>query len=494
MKKQTRNIIIALAVLLVLGIAAGALLMTPDNSIDLDEVSTQPQSEAVLLIDHVITDVKEVTIENGIVDETWELVPTMDENAQELNNVFTFKGWEDEEVDLTKALAAARGFYMMYAVKEIGEVEDLSEYGLDGDGIIKTVVDYVDGTKDTIIVGSAAGESTGRYALYDGKVYIAAFSEYLALKQVDFIDKEVLKMKVLAAMDVNGQVVEGENSMQHIRLSGKNYPEEILLQESDDAVLKYEVSEPIFTGANETQINAIIDQVQSVTASAVAAVNATEEELKVFGLDEPTAVIDFEINDEAHVLRVGAKVNGEYSMTVDEDDTVFIVPESSVDSWVNKSLYDLRDGFVRLVSIFNVEKMTVEDASGKDVYEIERVKNEERSTEDLPYYDLTITKDGKAVEYDTAYQPFYTEMLSVYVLNEELVEKPEGDPLFKVSFELFENGGTEVIEYYTSPDNDRRCVAVANGEAVGVVRMSDIEDLIAKKAAVGNFEAIKEAK
>ena len=162
MKKQTRNIIIALAVLLVLGIAAGALLMTPDNSIDLDEVSAQPQSEAVLLIDHVITDVKEVTIENGIVDETWELVPTMDENAQELNNVFTFKGWEDEEVDLTKALAAARGFYMMYAVKEIGEVEDLSEYGLDGDGIIKTVVEYVDGTKDTIIVGSAAGESTGR--------------------------------------------------------------------------------------------------------------------------------------------------------------------------------------------------------------------------------------------------------------------------------------------------------------------------------------------
>ncbi len=492
MKKQTKNIIIALAVLLVLGIAAGALLMTPDNSIDLEEAASQAQGEAELLVDHVITDVKEVVIENGLVNETWTLIPTKDENAQELNNVFTFKGWEDENVNLTEALAVARSFYMMYSVKEIGEVEDLSEYGLD-DGTIKAVVEYTDGTKETIIIGSAAGESTGRYMLYDGKVHIGAFSEYLAQKQVDFIDTEVLKMKVETQTDVNGEVTEAESFMQHIRLSGKNYPEEILLQESDDAVLKYEVSEPIFTGANETQINAIIDQVQSITASGVAAVNATEEDLKIFGFEEPTAVIDFEINNEAHVIRVGTRVNGEYSLMVDDSDTVFVVPESSIDSWVNKSLYDLRDGFVRLASIFNVEKLTVEDASGKDVYDVDRVKNEERSSEDMPYYDLAITKDGEPVDYETAYQPFYTDMLSVYVLNEEIIEKPEGDPMFAIHFEHVENGGTEIVEYYAVPDNDRRCVAVVNGEAVGVVRMSDIEDLIAKKAAVGNFEAIAEA-
>ncbi len=495
MKKQTKNIIIALAVLLVLGIAATVLLLMPpaEDPYDVDEPTAQTQDEPYLLINNEITDVKQVVIENGLVDETWTLVPMMDENAQAQNNTFTFKGWEDEAVVHTEALSAARSFYMLYAVKDMGEVENLADYGLDGDGTIKAVVDYLDGTKETIIVGDAAGESTGRYTLYNGEVYIAAFSEMLVQKQVDFIDPSVLTIPIPGDATLNGVTTEVENTMGHMRFSGKNYPEEILLQKSEDPVLKYEVSEPIFTGANETKINEMIKQLMSITANAVAAVNATDEELKVFGLDEPTAVIDFEINDEAHVIRLGSKLNGEYSLMIDDNDTVYIVAESDVDTWANNALYDLRDGFVRLVNIFDVQKLTVEDASGKDVYDVERVKNEERSTEELPYYDLSVTKDGKAVDYKTAYQPFYTDMLSVYVLNEALVEKPEGEPMFTASFEHVGNGGTEVVEYYAMPDNDRRCVAVVDGEAVGVVRMSDVEDLMAKKTAVGNFEAIAEA-
>lgn len=495
MKKQTKNIIIALAVLLVLGIAAAVLLVMPENDpLGVEDTPAQTTDEPEVLIDHVITDVKQIVLENGLVDETWTLIPTKDENAQELNNAFTFKGWEDEDVNLSEALSAARTFYTLYSVKEIGEVEDLSEYGLNGDGTIKAEVEYLDGTKDTIIVGSAAGESSGRYALIDGKVYIAAFSEVLAQKQVDFINTEVLTIAAAQSDEVqNALASEVENTMGHMRFSGTNYPEEILLQASDDSVLKYEVSEPIFTGANETQINAIMEQVMSVTASGVAVVNATEEDLNVFGLDKPTAVIDFEINDEAHVLKLGSRVNGQYSLMVDDRDTIYVVAESSVDSWANKTIYDFRDGFVRLISIFNIEKLTVEDASGKDVYDIERVKNEERSTEEMPYYDLSVTKDGKEVDYDTAYQPFYTDMLSVYVLNEDIPEKPEGEPIYRVEFEHVDNGGTEVIEYYAVADNDRRCAAVVNSEVVGTVRRSDIEDLMTKKAAVGNFEAIAEA-
>lgn len=495
MKKQTKNIIIALAVLLVLGIAAAVLLMMPsaEDPFNIDEPITQTSNEPFLLIDREISEVKQIVVENGFVDETWTMIPTKDMNAGEQNNTFTFKGWEDEAVINSKALSAARSFYKLYSVKDMGDVEDLSEFGLNGDGTVKAVVEYLDGTKETIIVGDAAGESTGRYTLYNGEVHIAAFSEYLIQKQTDFISTEVLTIPIPGDATLNGVTTTVENTMGHMRFSGKNYPKEILLQASEDPVLKYEVSEPIFAGANETQINAIIEQVMSVNASAVAAVNATEEDLKVFGLDEPTAVLDFEVNDEAHVLRIGTRVNGEYSLTVDDNDTVYIVPESSVDAWANKSIYDLRDGFVRLANIFNVKTLTVEDASGKDVYEVERVKNEERSSEDMPYYDLTVTKDGKAVDYKTAYQPFYTDMLSVYVLNEEIIEKPEGEPMYSVHFEHVDNGGTEIVEYYAVPDNDRRCVAVVNGEAVGVVRMSDIEDLIVKKAAVGNFEAIAEA-
>ena len=130
MKKQTKNIIIALAVLLVLGIAAAVLLMMPpaEDPFDVDAPDTQTQNEPTLLIDRSITDVKQIVIENGFVDETWTLIPMKDENAVDQNNTFTFKGWEDEEVIHTQALSAARSFYMLYSVKDMGDVENLADF------------------------------------------------------------------------------------------------------------------------------------------------------------------------------------------------------------------------------------------------------------------------------------------------------------------------------------------------------------------------------
>ena len=498
MKKTTKNIIIALAVLLVLAAAAAALLMMPEPEVDTEESSTASTTttDSVQIINHSLDQLEKMTLENNIVDETWVIVPPEDEESE---YTLIFEGWENVNLVADEISTMARSFYTLYASKEIGEVADLAEYGLKGSGELKAVVEYNDGTKETVIVGITAGETSGRYVLIDGIVYIATFSSMIEQKQTDFVDTGILTVVTPDSVSEDGSTtMENDAVIHRMTLSGKNYPEEVVMQEAENSrVYTYEMLTPIYAGASTTQRDAMIAQLESMTATGVAAVNATEEDLAEWGLDEPSAVIDFEINDEAHVISLGNLVKGEYSLMIDDNQTIYLIDEESVDTWANRTVYDLRECYVYLANIKQVMTLTVEDASGTDTYHITRFLNEEKTTETAPYYDITIEKDGKDVDYDTAYQPFYYELLSVCVMNEESAE-PKGDALLTISYDYFEEdtydkNEMDVLEFYEHPTNDRRCVVLLNGQNVGVVRSSDVQDLLEKNDIIGAYGALQEA-
>ena len=135
MKKTTRNIIISLAVLLVLGAAAAVLILTNPSAVETAESSSSTSSESMdKIIDKEIADVESVAIENAESGETITLVPTKSSADSEENDTFTIEGWEDEEVLTSDALSLAQAFYSITPTKELGTVENLAEYGLDGDG------------------------------------------------------------------------------------------------------------------------------------------------------------------------------------------------------------------------------------------------------------------------------------------------------------------------------------------------------------------------
>lgn len=494
MKKTTKNIIIALAVLLILGIAAAVLLTLPEQAAEEESgtASTSSSEKLDLIIDHSLDEVEKMTLENNIVDETWVIVPPEDENS---SKTLVFEGWEDVNVVDSEISTLARSFYTLYEMKEIGEVEDLAEYGLKGSGEVKVVVDYTDGTTETIVVGRTAGETSGRYVLCDGIVYIASISSMIEQKQTDFVNTEILTIVTEDTVSEDGTAtMENEAVVQSMHFSGKNYPEEVLLQKSvDNRVYTYEMVSPIYGGAGVSQMNLIVAQLESITATGVAAVHASEEDLAQWGLDEPSAVLEFEINEEEHVIRLGNLVNGEYSLMIDDNDTIYMISEDSVNEWANKSVFELRECYVYLVGIKDVKTLTVEDENGTNVYNTTRVLNEEKSTESVEIYDITkVVKDGKDVDYDTAYQPFYASLLSVCVMNEEFAE-PKGEALMTVTYGYFDGGDADVVEFYAHPDNDRRCVVLLNGQNVGVIRYSDVADLIEKNEIIGNYGALKEA-
>ena len=490
MKKTTKNILIALAVLLVLCAATVLLLLMPDQNADeTGETSTTEQAENEQIIEHSADQVKQITLKNNIVDETWEMVHTDGESVSD----FTFKGWEDADVLVSNVSSVARSFYTLYSVKEIEDVTDLAEYGLKGEGEAKAVVEYEDGTTETVIVGVPAGESSGRYVLYDGEVHIASIPSLIEQSKNDFIQTSLLSIVTENKVGDDGTEMEQNTEMDYMYFSGTNYPEEVHIEKKDHKVYTYVMTEPIFAGGGTSQINSIIEQVTTIVASGVAAVNATEEELTEWGMDEPCAVLEYEItgDEQEHVIRLGKEIDGQYSMMLDDDPTIYLMNKSDVDSWVKKDIYDLRETYVYLVNIKEIEKLTVEDENGKSVYDVERFLNEEKSTEEEPFYDIEIQKDKKDVDYKTAYQPFYVSILEVCVLNEETAE-PQDDAIFTVTYEYFDGTDTDVVAFYPHPENDRRCVVMLNGQNVGVVRLSDVNGLIENNRIISNFGSLPE--
>ena len=490
MKKTTKNILITLAVLIVLGIAAALLLTMPEPAAEESSETSQVVDETKQIIDRSAADVKQITLKNNLVDEVWEIVPVKNEDGTDATSTFTFKGWEDVSLSITNVSTVARSFYTLYAMKEIGEVADLAEYGLKGDGEVKAVVDYKDGSSETVIVGFNAGESNGRYVLCDGVVYIASVSTLLETKKNDYVTTTVLTMTTPNVVGENGTTMEGETVMNKYHLTGKNYPVEIVLEKAEHPVYNYLMTTPILAGASQTQMEAIATQVMSITASGVAAVHATDEDKAEWGIDDPSVVFDFEINNEAHKITLGNLTDGEYSLMIDDNDVIYLIPESRVDAWAKKGIFDLREPYVYLVNINEVKTLTVEDKNGKAEYEISRVLDEEKSTEDEPMYNLTVKKGGKEVNYDAAYQPFYSSLLSVCVMNEENAE-PKGEALLKVTYKPFE-GEDDVVAFYAHPESDRRCVVTLNGQNVGIVRYSDVADLIEKNAIISDYGTLKE--
>ena len=126
MKKTTKNIIIALAVLLVLGIAAAVLMLTGTPAEEEAESSSSASSEAAeKLIDRSITEVKNIVVESAESGETLTLLPTKSDPESEENDTFTIEGWEDEAVLTSNVQNLAIRFYSVTPSKEIGTVQNL---------------------------------------------------------------------------------------------------------------------------------------------------------------------------------------------------------------------------------------------------------------------------------------------------------------------------------------------------------------------------------
>ena len=270
MKKSIRNLIIMVAVLVVLGGGAAALILTQPASEDDTSSSSTVSIQSDPVIDREESEIASVLVENP--QTSFTLLPlgsdtttsseededsSDSESSESEEDVeFTIDGYQGFNLKTSDVTSAAKTTVSINAVKELGEQDDLAEYGLSGETATNVEVHYKDGSTDTYVVGSEAGESAGRYLLKDGVVYISAsFSEDLLGTPLDFIDTDLYTVadRVEETVDSEGSssTTTLSDILYRIEFSGSNFSQPITIEYDDSKISSYLITSPITAGIGQ---------------------------------------------------------------------------------------------------------------------------------------------------------------------------------------------------------------------------------------------------
>lgn len=491
MKKTTRNILIMLAVLVVLGGAVAALLLSQPQETDENSSQGTASTAKETLTEREPADVASVSVSNA--EGSFEIAEAgTDEDGEA---AFTLKGCEKYPLKADSLASSVKCLTTLSATKSLGEQEGLAGFGLAGAEAVSVTVQYKDGTSDELVLGRKGGESSGRYVLKDGQVYIASgIEELLYGSMYAYFDPELYTIADLMeeTTDDEGNTTESATAdeLRVAVFSGTAFPQEVRVEHVTNMISSYLITEPVRAEAGTTKFADMLTALKTMTATEVVAAGLTDQVLEEYGLKEPEVRVEYTLNNEDHIVAVSAvDSEGNRFLTADDRDMVYKVTNESVATWAEISLMEMRMSYVYLPDIKAVEtlKMTV-NGTGY-TFNAQRTRNEEKSTEKSPYYDLTLQNaDGKEIEY-TNYQALYQQIIAISVLNMNQTDY-SGEPVFRLEYDYFDQEKqTDVVEYYAVSSD--RYAAVLNGQLNGLVRKSDVDKVIEQIPALNNGETIE---
>lgn len=476
MKKTTRNILIMLLVLAVLGGAAAWLLLSPpqeeaDSSSSSSEVS---QSSAESVMDREAAEVASISVENS--EGNFVLVPDGED--------FAIQGYEDGDVNTSALSYSANSLLSMASSKNLGSRDDLESFGLAGEKAVSVEIKYRDGSADQLILGNAAAETSGHYVLKDDTVYIVSgINEQLYGSIYGYFNTDLYtiedRTEEITDDEGNTTTQAQEDILYNLKLSGSNFPEPIEIKYDTAKTSSYLITSPILAESGSDDFSAIMEALKAPAANSVVAVGLTEEVLNEYGLAEPFAKVEFDLNNTQHTMTVSkADSEGFCYLLLDDRDTVYKVGKDAVSAWADTTLMELRMSYIWLANIMDVSKlaMTVEGDMAYS-FDITREKDEEKSTEKSSSYNLFIKNaGGENIDYAECYQPFYKRLIGITVVSTDRVEY-SGEPAFRVEYSYFEGAETDVVEFFAVGED--RYAAVVNGTFNGMVRRTDLDKVTA---------------
>ena len=264
--------------------------------------------------------------------------------------------------------------------------------------------------------------------------------------------------------------------------------------ESDASkVSGYMVTSPMKAESGTNTFTEIVTALKSLTADSVAATGRTQENLEKYGLSEPYAQIEFDMNGEEHTLAVSdVGSDGNRYLIADDLDVIYVVANDTVSTWAEATLMDLRMSYVWLPNINNVSALTMRVADGTEYrFDVEQVVNEEDSTEDKTVYDLVVTNgDGQSVDYEN-YQPFYQMVLSQAVLSTDEATYDAENLVLEITFAYFDGSDPDVVTYCVAEGQEQRYAALLNGGYNGIVRRSEVDTLLEKLPLVYQDQSVE---
>lgn len=296
MKKNLRMLLIMLAVLVVVGGGAAALLLTMPAQEEETSSSSSTATETILETD--AEEFSSVSVENT--EDSFVIVPveegttTSEESSSSESSssstTFTVEGLESFDIATSSITSGVQTLEDLQATKNLGEQENLEQFGLSGENASTITIHYKDGASQEIVVGNEAGETTGRYVLIDGVVYISSsVSNYLLGSSLSFINTSTL----YSVADRTEETTDSEASsstatltdiLYSVELGGTHLDAPITIVYDSSKISSYLITSPVYAESGSNTFTKMVTALKTLSANSVAAVGRTQEVLEEYGL------------------------------------------------------------------------------------------------------------------------------------------------------------------------------------------------------------------
>lgn len=340
--------------------------------------------------------------------------------------------------------------------------EDLSKYGFD-DPTAAFTVTFADGEERTFIIGSFLTNSDRYYYLReDGSntVYqvLITYLSYMTEPKEEYVTKTLIIQPGSEAYPEYGTLT----------VHRKDLDYDIVIENDDSekgAVSAQVMTSPVYGYLNISNSTSFSHGMWGLTSETAVKIAPTEQDLKEYGLDDPTATVTLKGEGYDYKLNIGNAIHDQDAEGNDKDaitayyctiegvdglDCVFRIAASSL-PWATYLPKDILSSLMTYNYIEDVSEIIITRSAGVDDIKLEY----DAGKEDVG----SATMNGKALEIESL-KTFY-EYLLTCPTDEVYFTEPEADSAVLTVEIKRADGGGDKLEFFT--DTGRRTIVKLNG-------------------------------
>ena len=453
-------LIILLAVILALGGAVTAILLT--NKDDINNVESY-DSTTIKILDNKTLDIEKINIEN--VNGKLEFYAAKVNTEDGEQNTFLLIGFDSELIADSYITSIADKAAMLEALREMGGKGD---YGFDKPNATVKVTGK-NGLKDYgFIIGGQSPDKTGYYIKVDGndKIYLVAASiATMFLSKPEDLTNNSLILPPNADTVSAEYLSEGSLAyVDSISISGGNYPQAIKIIHTNNDMAEYKITSPINRYAKLDAISGYLELLTSgITAQGCFKLNPTGADYEAFGLTRPDTLIEIKYDKENIKIVAKKQENGNFALVIDDKKAIYEVSNEAL-TVLGYDINSLLNQYVFLEKIEDFNNITFNDNGKSYSFDITYDKNKNKTEE---------TYNGKKIDDDLfrTYFDYYT-YLKPELSNSYNSNKTE----FTATFNYKDSEKGKIVVAF-SKHNERQYLITIDGNKQGLISYQEFDNV-----------------
>lgn len=376
---------------------------------------------------------------------------------------FLLEGMEAFETDSYALNNLIRGIRGLMLYRDLGEQENTAEYGLDPPRL--SVTAWFENTEAVTFAVGGNVPSGGNYILYRDHVYVGRNTSWVDTSRLTLLDPTVISIQ-----DSSIGVQTEKLTFDCLTIQNADITEPLVIRPNPDSaqIYSYRIEEPVRGFGNDDAIDSILNLVKNLEADRVAAIVEDKTDLSQYGLDEPQNVLTITTRASGtHSLRAGKKTEDGWYVMADDKEVIYLVGNDTVAVWTEKNAMDIRSPLILVPKLQEVSSLVIRTDERVDQFGIDlREDSAEKQVMDAR---------GRKISVES-FRQFYQKVIGLQIYD-TWVSEVEQDAYMVIEYQYYDENKKDTIIFYNIQDNGRACLVHVNGEAIGLIRKTTLDEL-----------------